>query len=94
VKLNATEKALMNNPARAWVQGHYEVQDDGKEEPGKFGDLVMWNQLLDHAEQEGLPVILVTDENKEDWVRRIEGNTRGPRPGLIEELRERTHRQL
>lgn len=33
----------------------------------KFGDLILWKQLMDHAVSSSKPVILVTGEKKDDW---------------------------
>lgn len=33
----------------------------------KFGDLILWKQLIDKAKEANKPVILVTGEKKDDW---------------------------
>ena len=33
----------------------------------QYGDLVVWLQLLGYAKAEARPVVLVTDDAKEDW---------------------------
>jgi hypothetical protein len=63
--------------------------DVGKEGKRQFGDLLLWMQILDHAEETGRPAIFVTQNNKEDWWRRSRGETFGPRPELVEEYFER-----
>src|SRR6266567_2622681 len=35
----------------------------------EFGDLVVWFQILDYAKGEARPIILITDDAKEDWWR-------------------------
>lgn len=57
-----------------------------KQDDNKFGDLVIWHQLMQHANETKLPIILVTDDVKEDWWSRMKGKTFGPRPELIEEM--------
>lgn len=32
-----------------------------------FGDWIIWRQIMDHASAKKVPVILVTDDRKEDW---------------------------
>lgn len=61
---------------------------DAKEKSGneKYGDLVLWKQLLKHAAEVKKPVIFVTDDAKEDWWELSGGKTRGPRPELVEEF--------
>ena len=52
----------------------------------QFGDLVLWMQILDFAKDQVRPIILITDDAKEDWWREIGGEKLGPRPELIEEF--------
>ena len=33
----------------------------------KYGDLIIWNQIIDKAKEEKKKIIFVTDEQKEDW---------------------------
>jgi hypothetical protein len=61
-------------------------EDKKKEGFEKYGDLVLWCQIIDKAKQEKKPIIFVTDERKEDWWFQIEGSTVSPRPELIEEM--------
>jgi hypothetical protein len=68
--------------------------DRNKPAPERYGDLVLWNQILDHVEQVQRPVILVTDDAKDDWWLRHDGETIGPRPELIAEMKERTGQLL
>lgn len=57
----------------------------------KYGDYVIWKQLLDFAQKEKkTKIIFVTDDAKEDWWLKynLEGTkTIGPRPELIEEAK-------
>lgn len=62
-------------------------KDADKPEPDRYGDALLWFQLLDHAKAVNKPVILVTDDAKEDWVQIISGRTIGPRPELRAEMR-------
>jgi hypothetical protein len=56
----------------------------------KFGDLLVWKQIIDHAKSANLKdLIFITDDEKEDWWWTIESNgpkKLGPRPELTEEL--------
>ena len=58
----------------------------------KFGDFLIWHQLLDHAKTNKLKsIIFVTDDGKADWWWKIEADgikTIGPRPELIEEANQ------
>jgi PIN like domain len=57
-----------------------------RDKPDSSGDYLVWKQLLQEASTRQLPVILVTDDRTEDWVRREHGLTLGPRPELCEEI--------
>lgn len=52
----------------------------------KYGDLLLWFQILDKAKSEKKPVIFVTDDVKEDWWWMSKGRTMGPRPELVLEM--------
>ncbi len=66
---------------------------DAKEKKGdnKYGDLVIWHQIIDEAIEIKQPVILVCDEKYEDWWIKLDGRLMGPRPELIEEFFEKTN---
>lgn len=60
---------------------------DAKKDPElAFGDYTLWRQTLDEATKRKLPILLVTNDQKEDWVRRIHGLTIGPRTELVQEM--------
>jgi hypothetical protein len=63
-------------------------KDRTKEEPGRYGDLVIWKQILKRQKtmaQGTRGAILVTSERKEDWWLRKEELLLGPRPELVRE---------
>lgn len=62
--------------------------DDSKEGDRKYGDFILWRQMLDHGEKVKKPVIFVTDDAKEDWWLKAGSKTLGPRPELVEEYFE------
>lgn len=52
----------------------------------KFGDLILWKQLLSWSKGHPNPVIFITDDRKEDWWNKNRaGQNLGPRPELVEE---------
>lgn len=63
-------------------------KDDAKVEPNKFGDLIIWFQLIDYAISTKKPIILVSADAKEDWWWKHEGNTIGPRWELGQEMHD------
>jgi len=60
--------------------------DEKKPEETKYGDLILWKQILKKTEAEKRPVILVSDDRKEDWWWQVRGRTIGPHPALREEF--------
>jgi hypothetical protein len=69
--------------AKLTPPGHADATKTGDK---PYGDWLVWRQLLDHAVAEARPVLLVTDDRKEDWWLRVKSRTIGPRPELIDEM--------
>ena len=79
--------------------------DQGKDQPGesdefmyagllykrKFGDFILWKQLVNHAKEQNIEnLIFITDDRKEDWWWKEEcqgQKTIGPRSELVEEIK-------
>lgn len=61
-------------------------KDDQKPVPRRYGDVVLWFQLIDYARVQQKPLIFVTDDNKEDWWIKYKGESLEPRPDLIQEI--------
>ncbi len=61
--------------------------DANKEGTQKYSDLVLWFQVIDKAKKIKKPIIFVTDEKKVDWWYKFKGETIGPHPKLIEEIK-------
>lgn len=57
---------------------------DKKPNERKYGDLVGWMQILDHAKENGTGIIFVTEDRKSDWWQ-SEGI---PHPYLVQEMIE------
>jgi hypothetical protein len=54
----------------------------------KFGDLILWRQVIHHAKSKGIKsVLLVTADRKEDWWWREQGKIIGVHPELVREMR-------
>jgi hypothetical protein len=63
--------------------------EDEKNKKGdrKYGDLVLWKQIIEKAKETKKPIIFITDERKTDWWWKIkDGRNMGPRQELVEEL--------
>jgi hypothetical protein len=54
----------------------------------KFGDLIVWRQLLNHVKKAEIKAVLfVTSEKKEDWWWKEKGKILGGQPELIREIK-------
>jgi hypothetical protein len=64
---------------------------DAKSKPSdsKYGDLVLWMQLIDKGNSGKRAMVLITDDAKDDWWWKHEGKTIGPRPELVAEMKYR-----
>ncbi len=62
-----------------------------KENLKKFGDLIIWNQILEKAKKEKRSIIFITNETKEDWWLKDGKKILGPRPELINEFSDETN---
>ncbi len=63
--------------------GFEDVQKGGTRQ---FGDLVIWNEILEKAKASEHPIIFVTSDTKEDWWWKQGQFTVGPRPELVQEV--------
>ena len=66
---------------------------DCKDKKGleRYGDLIIWKEILQKSKKEKLNVILITGDVKEDWFLKHTGKTIGPRPELVQEFRDETN---
>ena len=65
-------------------------KDKGKDGLEKYGDLILWYQIIDHAKSIKKPIILITDEKKDDWWLKFNGKIISPQPELINEMFSKT----
>lgn len=66
---------------------------DTKPEPERYGDLILWKQVLQKAKSEKLDVIFITDDEKKgDWSLFHSGKNLGPLPALRAEFSSVTGR--
>jgi hypothetical protein len=63
--------------------GHLDAK---KPETKRYGDVILWFQLIDYVKSKKKPLIFVTDDEKDDWWLKHKGKTIGPRPELIQEM--------
>ncbi|WP_423734311.1 PIN-like domain-containing protein [Bacillus velezensis] len=76
--------------------GYEDIEKD-KTDPTKthkFGDLLIWKQLIDKAILDNKPVIFVTNDDKEDWWLIENGTYIKPREELYEEFNVNTSQDI
>lgn len=59
-----------------------------------YGDLIIWNQIMDYATANNKDIVFVTEDLKEDWWYRRDGEIVGPRVELLKEFRTKTNKEL
>ncbi len=69
-------------------------EDEKKPEDERYGDLIIWMQILREAESKKRGAIFISDDAKEDWWLRVRGRTVGPLPALREEFAARTDKNF
>ncbi|WPW30718.1 PIN domain-containing protein [Streptomyces atratus] len=62
---------------------------DVRKSDNPHGDYFLWEQVLREATKRKRPVLLVTNDAKDDWVQLEAGITIGPRPELMNEFKDR-----
>ncbi|MBU2899575.1 PIN-like domain-containing protein [Maribacter dokdonensis] len=69
-------------------------KDNALKDIRKFGDLIVWKQILDKSKELKQGIILITDDRKEDWWERFKGKTLNPRPELKKEFQDITEQSF
>jgi hypothetical protein len=60
--------------------------EDAKKGDRAIGDYLVWHQTLQEAKRRhNMPVLMISNDQKQDWVRR-DGSYSGPRPELVKEM--------
>ncbi len=60
--------------------------EEKKNDVRKYGDLIIWFQILEYARDENKPIIFITDDRKADWWHKHGDSSLSPRPELIDEM--------
>ena len=68
-------------------------KDIKKPEPAKYGDLVLWKELIRKSTDCECPIIFITSDGKEDWWLVEHGKQVGPNPELIQEFLRTTNQR-
>lgn len=64
----------------------FEDAKKGGDGGDKFGDLIIWKEMIEKAKGEKRPIIFITDDGKSDWWHIHHGKKIGPHPYLVEEF--------
>lgn len=67
-------------------------KDNSKPGNDKFGDLIIWKQIINKAKVDSIDVIFISDDRKEDWWLDHQGKTISPRPELLKEFNIETNK--
>lgn len=59
---------------------------DSKKDDNKYGDLIIWKEILRYCSEEKKSAILISRDLKEDWILKLNGVQCGPRQELLEEF--------
>ena len=68
----------------------YMDQKEKRESSNQYGDLIIWKEILQFSKEDGKDIILIIDDQKEDWWNIINGKTVGPRVELRKEFYRNT----
>jgi hypothetical protein len=60
----------------------------------KFGDFIVWTEIIGYARESQTDIIFVTADEKDDWWSKQSGKKLGPRPELMHEFSEKTGQNI
>ncbi|SRR6266566_2336559 len=72
----------------------FEDAKKGGDAGDKFGDLIIWKEMIEKAKADKRPIIFITDDAKSDWWHSHHGKKLGPHPYLVEEFLAATSQQF
>lgn len=84
-RMEALKKEGDDRYARKVPPGYKDAKKDAGD-LDKYGDLIIWKDLIAKAKADERPIIFISDDAKEDWWRLHKGRKIGPRPELVEEF--------
>ncbi len=63
---------------------------DNDKKDNKYGDLIVWKEIIDYAKEKKVDIIFVVHDQKDDWWKKVGGKTIGPRAELRKEFSDAT----
>ncbi|HTV55674.1 MAG TPA: PIN-like domain-containing protein [Terriglobia bacterium] len=85
-QMAALKKEGEDRYAKRIPPGYKDIRKDAGEFD-KFGDLIIWKDIIAKAKADKRPIIFISDDVKEDWWWIHRGRKLGPRPELLEEFK-------
>lgn len=67
--------------------------DEKKTGDRKYGDFVIWQELIKYAKEAKKSIIFISNDCKKDWIREIHSRKIGPHIELLEEFKRETNGQ-
>jgi hypothetical protein len=92
-RIAAIHKEGTERYAKKVPPGFEDAKKSG-DEGDKFGDLVIWMEMIEKAKAEKRPILFVTDDGKSDWWYIHRGKKIGPHPSLVDEFFTCTGQEL
>ncbi len=75
--------------------GYADLKDkQGADDNSLYGDLIIWNQIMNFSKEKPANLVFVTDDLKDDWWYKHNGKTISARPELIKEFYETTGKNI
>jgi PIN like domain len=93
-RLAAIRKEGEERYAKKIPPGYEDAKKGSNGSADKFGDLIIWKEMIDKAKADKRPIIFVTDDGKSDWWHIHHGKKIGPHPYLVEEFLAATSEQF
>lgn len=94
-KLAEIEKEGKNRYEKLIPPGYKDLcKKNNVSDNNMYGDLIIWNQILDYSKNNNKNIIYITDDQKEDWWNIVKGKTIGPRVELRKEFIEYTNQKF
>lgn len=67
---------------------------DANKSSNREGDYLVWHETLKEARRRGLDVLFITGDMKEDWWHKQRGESKGPLPELVAEMKAEANVRL
>lgn len=69
-------------------------KDSEKNGDNKFGDYIIWCEIISKAANDNKDILFITDDVKCDWYVEINGKRIGPHPLLLNEFKQKTNHEI